>query len=391
MLDQMVAQAQQYMAQHQMTGWLVHSYRGSNPLFAELVGPTPMLTRPCFLYIPSEGGARILGHHVDAGALEHSGVSPVSYRDRPSMVALLQGVLPENGNVAMEYSPMGAIPRASRVDAGTIELVRSLGVEVVSSADLLQYATQRWDERQLASHQRAADALGRIVLEAFDYVGNNLADPVNEYQVARFIRERFGEDGLESPDGPIVAVNAHGSDPHYLPQPEGSSLIGDGDWLLIDLWAKEIHKDSIYADITWVAYVGEQVPSLHQEVFQTVTGARDAALGFLQERSQGGRNSEGWEADAVARQFIEQAGYGDYFTHRLGHSLGLEVHGEAVNLDGFETYDTRTILPSIGFTIEPGIYLPEFGMRSEIDVFMYETGPLATTPVQQDIVLVARR
>ena len=249
--SQVVVQAQEYMASHQLAGWLIHSYRGSNPLFSELLGPTSMLTRPCFLYIPSDGSAEILGHHVDAGALEHSGLAPTTYRDRPSMIALLEKFLPTGTNVAMEYSPMGAIPRASRVDAGTMELVRSLGIAVVTSADLLQYATQRWDEVQLASHQRAAGALGRIVLEAFEYAGDNLVDPVNEHQVAQFIRERFKDEGLESPDGPIVAVNEHGSDPHYLPLLEGSSPIKRGDWLLIDLWAKETSNASVYADITW--------------------------------------------------------------------------------------------------------------------------------------------
>ena len=389
--DRVVAEAQQYMAQGRMAGWLVHSYRGSNPLLVDLIGEGAMLTRPCFLYIPRHGSVQALGHHVDAGALEQIGLSPMAYRDRSSMIALLQEVLPTDGSVAMEYSPMGTIPRASRVDGGTLELVRSLGVDVVSSADLLQYATQRWSDAQLASHQRAADALGRIVLQAFDYVGRNLDHPVDEHQVAQFIRNRFAEEGLESADGPVVAVNGNGSDPHYLPTPQASSPIGDGDWLLIDLWAKETAANSVYADITWVAYCGQEAPPQHQEVFQVVTGARDAALDFLQRQAQQGESTEGWQADAVARRHISEAGYGDYFTHRLGHSLGAEVHGEAVNLDGFETHDTRTILPGIGFTIEPGVYLPQFGMRSEIDVFMHPDGPRATTAVQREVALAQRR
>lgn len=385
--DRVVTEAQEYMTRQGMAGWLVHSYRGSNPLFAELLGETSMLTRPCFLYIPSNGNPLVLGHHVDAGALEYSGLAPTKYRDRPSMISQLQSLLPTGGNVAMEYSPLGAIPRASHVDAGTVELVRSLNVEVVSSADLLQYATQRWGDQQLDSHLRTANALGRIVLEAFEYAGAHLRNPVNEFQVAQFIHRKFEEADIESPDGPIVAVNEHGSDPHYLPQREGSSLIQEGDWLLVDLWAKETTVGSVYADITWVAYMGPEAPPRYQEVFDTVTGARDAALEFLQERAHDGQPVEGWEVDAVAREYIAQAGYEDHFTHRLGHSLGSEVHGEAVNLDGFETHDTRTILPGVGFTIEPGIYLPEFGMRSEIDVFMYESGPEATTPIQHRIVL----
>ena len=389
--DHVTRQAQEYMGHHMLDGWLVHSYRGSNPLFAELLGPTPMLTRPCFLYIPSSGEPQVLGHHVDAGALEHSGLAPTTYRDRPSMITLLQKVLPATSKVAMEYSPMATIPRASHVDAGTVELIRSLGTTVVSSADLLQHSTQRWNDAQLASHLKAANALGRIVLEAFEYAGSHLRNPVNEYQVAQFILHEFDEAGMETSDGPIVAVNEHGSDPHYLPQANNSSPIRQGDWLLIDLWAKEAAAASVYADITWVAFMGAEAPSRHQSVFDTVIGARDASLEFLCQRASDERPVEGWEVDAVARHYIKEAGYGDHFTHRLGHSLGTEVHGEAVNLDGFETHDTRTIVPGIGFTIEPGIYLPEFGMRSEIDVFMYQSGPEATTPIQQDVVLVLPR
>ena len=288
----------------------------------------------------------------------------------------------------MEYSPMGVIPRVSRVDAGTVELVQSLGVEVVSSADLLQYATQRWSEAQLASHLRAADKLGRIVLQAFEYTAQYPGNARTEYEVAQYIRESFRGDGLASPDGPVVAVNEHGSDPHYAPRPEASSPITEGDWLLIDLWAKEVTEGSVYADITWVAYFGEQVPPRQQEVFQVVTGARDASLDFLQQQARAGQSVEGWEVDAVARTYINSAGYGDYFTHRLGHSLGHEVHGEAVNLDGFETHDTRHIIPGIGFSIEPGIYLPEFGVRSEIGAYMSEEGPYASSPVQREVVLI---
>ena len=298
----------------------------------------------------------------------------------------------------MEYSPQNALPRVSRVDGGTIELVRSLGVEVVSSADLMQYATQRWTPRQLEGHRRSADLLGKIVNQAFQYIGEQLAGGVTEYDVAEFIRSRFAEENLEAADGPIVAVNAHSSDPHYEPSAQGSSLVQPGDWVLIDLWAKEIDNPdsllveasagSVYADITWVAYVGDSVPARHQEIFDIVIGSRDAALAYLQDSFQQGVSVQGWQADAVAREYIAQKGYGEYFTHRLGHSISYEVHGEAVNLDGFETHDTRQIIPGIGFSIEPGIYLPEFGVRSEIDAYMSEEGPYASSPVQREVVLI---
>ena len=292
----------------------------------------------------------------------------------------------------MEYSPLGALPRASKVDAGTVELVRSLGVDVVSSADLLQYSTQRWAEEQLSSHTRSAKKLGCIVLGAFDYIGRNLAYGPTEYQVAEFIRGRFQEEGLHSPTGPVVAVNGNASDPHYEPSSVGSSAIQRGDWVLIDLWAKAISEtfagDSVYADITWVAYVGEQVPDKYQEVFQVVIAARDSALGYLESSAREGVTPQGHQVDRVAREYLALCGYGDYFTHRLGHSISHEVHGDAVNLDSFETEDTRSIIPGICFSIEPGIYLPEFGVRSEIDVFMSEEGPTVTTPVQREVVLI---
>ena len=327
-------------------------------------------------------------HHVDAGRFIDSGVESVVYRHRDSLLEALKEVLNGVSSVAMEYSPQNALPRVSRVDAGTVELVRGLGVEVVSSADLMQHATQRWTPQQLEGHKSAAAKLGSIVNQAFDYIGTQLLEGASEYDVAEFIRRRFREEGLETADGPIVSINAHCSDPHYEPEPQGSSVIKAGDWVLIDLWAKENKAGSVYADITWVAYVGDRAPQRHQEIFDIVAGARDASLGFLLESHRKGDTVQGWQADAVARDHITQRGYGEYFTHRLGHSIGYEVHSEAVNLDGFETHDTRPIIPGICFSIEPGIYLPEFGVRSEIDVFMSESGPYATSPVQREVVLI---
>ena len=389
---QMVREAREYMLRNPqlgLNGWLIHDYGHSNPIFWQVVGENiGNVTRPCYLFISLSDEPKLLTHHVDAGKFQDAGVELVIYRSRQMMQESLGSLLPAGGYVAMEYSPLGTIPRASKVDAGTVELVRSLGVEVISSADLLQYATQRWGQAQLSSHVRSADKLGRIVLEAFDHIGQTLAQQPTEYQVAEFIRGRFREDGLHSPDGPIVAVNGHASDPHYEPSPEGSSIIQEGDWVLIDLWAKETQKDSVYADITWVAYVGEEVPEKHQEVFQVVATARDAALKYLDGSARQGITLQGHQVDRLARDYIARRGYGDYFTHRLGHSISGEVHGDAVNLDSFETEDTRGILPGICFSIEPGIYLPEFGVRSEIDVYMSEEGPYATTPVQQEVVLI---
>ena len=400
--------AQEFLTRDQLPGWLIHDYRGSNPIFRQVVAPLGHVTRPCLLYIPARGIPTLLVHHVDAGKFASQNGEPDStpnielsiYRSRQTMVESLREVLSGAARVAMEYSPNNELPRVSRVDAGTVELVRSLGPEVVSSADLMQFATQRWTSEQLAGHQRAAEKLGQIVNQAFQHIGRPEIERLGreqpgsdrylptEFEIAEFVRRRFAEEGLEAADGPIVSVNAHCSDPHYEPMPEGSSVIQPGDWVLIDLWAKENRPNSVYADITWVAYVGDRVPERHQSIFDIVIGARDAALIYLQESFQQGLTVQGWQADQVARQYIEARGYGEFFTHRLGHSISYEVHGEAVNLDGFETHDTRQIIPGIGFSIEPGIYLPEFGVRSEIDVYMSEAGPYASSPVQRDVVLI---
>ena len=284
--QEIAAEAQQFLSEEALSGWLVHDYRSSNPIFAQVVAASGHVTRPCYLYIPASGQPSLLTHHVDAGKFaDASAVEGDTltlqlkvYSSRKSLLQLLEDTLDGATRVAMEYSANNELPRVSRVDGGTIELVRSLGVEVVSSADLMQYATQRWTVEQLAGHRRAAEKLGVIVNEAFARIGQRLDGGVTEYEIAEFIRSRFREEGLEAADGPIVSINAHCSDPHYEPDAEGSSTFRPGDWVLIDLWAREATPESIYADITWTAYVGDRVPETYQQVFDIVTGARDAAL-----------------------------------------------------------------------------------------------------------------
>ncbi|MBI4203139.1 MAG: aminopeptidase P family protein [Chloroflexi bacterium] len=377
------------MIKARLDGWLVFDYQGMNPVLRYVLGDVRNITRPCFLLVTPQGIARVLAHHVDAGRFAGTGLDVLAYLGRADLAQklaiLLSGL---SGPVAMEYSPMGALPRASRVDGGTLELVRSLGVQVVSSADLFQYATQRWSAAQLASHQRAAAALGQTVLEAYRFIGANLSSGVTEYDVARYICQQYARHGLIAGDGPVVAADAHAGDPHFDPTPQNSARLGPGQWVLIDLWAREPGDAGAYADITWVGFIGEPVPPRHQQVFDLVCHARDAALDFMTEAFSQGREVQGWEVDRVAREIIERAGYGPYFTHRLGHSLGVSVHADAVNLDSHETYDTRTLLPGLAVTIEPGIYLPDFGMRSEIDVYLAEDGPQVTTAIQRQVVLV---
>ncbi|MDP7412644.1 MAG: M24 family metallopeptidase [SAR202 cluster bacterium] len=387
-IDTVIQQAQNFMAAEGISGWLLYEYRGLNPIFWDTLGPVSNVTRPCWLWMPAEGEPQLIVSFVDHGRFAHIEVETITFVNRQQMTARLREALMDAVKVAMEYSPNAALPRVSRIDAGTKEFVTGLGVEIVSSADLLQYASQRWDEDQLKSHEIAAQKLSQIVNEAFDHIGASLASGITEYAVAEFIRGRFREEGLVVTDGPAVAVNEHASDPHFDPTDPDAPAIKEGDWVLIDLWARLPGDDSMFGDITWTAYVGDKVPAKHREVFDAVIDARDAALDELEKAHRDGRVLEGWELDKVAREHITRSGYAEFFNHRLGHSLGREVHSNAVNLDGWETRDTRKVITGIGLTIEPGIYLPEFGVRSEIDVFMSKDGPVVTTEVQREIVLI---
>ena len=380
--------ARQYMAGHGIGGWLIYDYRYSNPVMADALGPVAFLTRPFWLWIPADSAPVLMPSAVDLSRFGGIDVEKRAWSRRVEMIELVHGAVAGAGKVAMEYSPRGELPRAARVDAGTVELVREAGVEVVSSADLFQHATQRWGPDQLASHRRAADLLSEIVLEAYGFIGERVAGGVTEFDVAEFIRSRFGQRGLAILDGPVVAANANSSDPHYEPRRDGSAAIREGDWVLIDLWSHLEGPDTMAADITWTGYVGTEPPTRHREVFDVVIRARDAAVSALAEAHSRGETMMGWEVDRVARDAIEAAGYGAYFTHRLGHSIGREIHSNAVNLDGFETMDTRGVVPGICFSVEPGIYLPEFGVRSEIDVFMSGDGPVVTTRMQREPVVV---
>ena len=386
-IESVVSSAQEHLRTEGVDGWLVYDYRGMNPVFRDAVGDIANLTRPCWFWIPASGEPRLLLSYVDRGRFDHLGIDSTAFVSRREMVDRLRETLGGARRVAMEYSPNGGLPRMSRVDGGILELVRGLGVEVVPSADTVQYATQRWSEQQLTSHLEAAEKLGAIVQDAFRYVGQNLGS-VTEHDVAEFIRSRFLESGLEVTDGPVVAVNEHSSDPHFEPTADNAAAIRRGDWLLIDLWSRLDGGDTMFADITWTAYVGDRVPQAHQRVFDAVVGARDAAVAAMASAFEAGVELQGWEVDAVARDYIAQAGFGGYFNHRLGHSIGREVHGNAVNLDGWETHDTRRLVPGICVSVEPGIYLPEFGVRSEIDVYVAEDGPRVTTDVQRAVVLI---
>jgi Xaa-Pro aminopeptidase len=389
--DARVVEIQRVLNEHAIEGWLFYDFRGSDPLGYRvlLLDQHMHVTRRWYYWIPAEGSAQKLLHRIEPYVLDLLPGQSSTYVSWEQQQELLGRLLKGRRRIAMQYSPMNAVPYVSRVDAGTIELVRSFGVEVVSSGDLIQLFEARWTDRQLESHQYAAAALRRIVDESFDHVRTAVGGgkPLTEYGLQQFILSRIGDAGMVTSSAPIAAVNAHSADPHYGPSAAASATITRDNLVLIDLWAKQAVPGSVYADITWTAYAGATVPEKHRTVFGIVRQGRDTALEFARANMQAGQRPFGYEVDAACRRVIESAGYGAQFVHRTGHSIGEEVHGNGANIDGLETRDTRRLMPRTCFSIEPGIYLPgEFGIRSELDVFLTDRDALVFgLPLQSEL------
>ena len=413
-----IAAIQQALREAGLDGWLFYDFRGSDPLAARILklDLSRHTTRRWYYLIPAQGTPIKILHKIEPHALDNVPGESQFYLSWQEQHECLRQALASLGRqsrkptrvwgswtsepisrgaqapvrIAMQYSPLNAIPYVSRVDAGTIELVRSLGAEVVTSADLVQRFEAVWTKDQYASHCEAAAKLRQIVDEAFARVREEIARDATftERDLQQDILARITARGMHTYAPPIAAANAHAADPHYSPPEHGSSPIQRGDLVLIDLWAKNTAPGSMYGDITWTGYVGKTVPARHAEVFTIVASARDAAIAFVQQEVRAGRFPRGGDVDDVCRRVIRQAGYGDRFIHRTGHSIGEEVHGNGANIDNLETGDGRRLLPHTCFSIEPGVYLPgEFGIRSEVDVYLTETDALVTgVPIQTAIV-----
>ena len=386
---------QRALADQGLDGWLLYDFHGQNPTAVAALGlGGHMLTRRWAWLVPARGEPRLLVHAIEIGSFPaHVPGRREAYASWQSFQAGLASMLSSlpGRRVAMEYFPLAGIPYLSRVDAGTIELVRSLGAEVVSSAELVQLFLCRFDDRQIESHARACRAIDEAKDDAFARVAeaHRQGREPAEHEIQAFLMARFAERGLLTDHPPIVAVNGHAGDPHYVPSAERPTPIRQGDLLLIDLWAKEPRPDDPYADITWMAYCGDRPPDAVQEVFSVVAGARDAGFALVRQAWSEGRRIEGWEVDRVVRDHIAARGYGDRFVHRTGHSIGFaSAHGDGANLDDLETRDTRPLLERTAFSIEPGIYMPErgIGVRLEIDVVMAPTGPCIFSKLQEELV-----
>jgi len=390
-----VAAIQAALAEQRIDGWLLYDFRGSNPIARAVIGfdESQIGTRRWFYLIPRQGEPVAILHVIEPHALRGAPGKTVLYRSWKELEALLHEHLRNLPRVAMEYSPGAAIPYVGRVDAGTVEMVSAAGVEVVSSADLVQIFESRWTPDQKALHDRAARDTLVAKDEAFALIRERLAAGVSvkESEVQSFIVARFDARGLTSDHPCIVAVNDHASDPHFETSPGPQDReVRKGDLVLIDLWAKVAGDPrAVYYDATWMGYCGPQVPARMREVWEAVKDARDAAVVFVTDAVASGRTIHGYEVDDVARGVIEKRGFGPYFLHRTGHSIGYQVHGNGVNIDNLETRDQRQIIPGVCFSIEPGVYLPEFGVRSEIDMYVGEGQAEVTGDIQREILVLA--
>jgi Xaa-Pro aminopeptidase len=374
-----------------LDGWLLYDFHGSNPIARSVVGLQnggKMTTRRWFYLVPAQGEPRALVHAIEPDTLAHLPGQTRRYAGREALDRELDALLEGTGRVAMEYSPENAIPYVARVDAGTVEAVRRRGVEVVSSGDLVQRFEARWTPEGLESHLSASAALYRVKDRTFEAIGQALRrrTPITEYDVQQWMAGWFDEEGLVSDAHPVVAAMENAGNPHYQPQATASRAIGAGELVLLDLWGKLARKGAIYADITWVGFTGPSVPDEFARAFAAAAGAREAALALTVESARSGADLRGWQVDKAARQVLIDAGYDAQILHRTGHSLGENVHGNGVHMDDYETHDDRRLLPGTGFTIEPGLYFADFGIRSEINMIVRDNDATVTGPRQNEMI-----
>jgi Xaa-Pro dipeptidase len=386
-----VAAIQQTLRTANLDGWLLYDFHGSNPIAARLAGLTTgshMTTRRWYYLIPADGQPRGLVHAIEQHNLDHLPGDKSVYAGRQELDKGLTRLLTGVRRIAMEYSPMCAIPYLSRVDAGTAEAVRSKGVEIFSSGDLVQQFEASWTPAQLASHQTASASLYRIKDRAFDTASAAVkaGRVLSEYQLQQLMVTWFEEEGLVSDSAPVVAVDGNAGNPHYLPVATGSRAISADQVLLLDLWGKTREPGAVFADITWVGVTSARVPAETARAFEAIAQARDTAVSLVEQAAREGRELRGWEVDRAARTVLLGSGYGEHILHRTGHSLGENVHGNGVHLDDYETHDDRRVLPGTGFTVEPGLYFESFGVRTEVNVFRGEREAKVTGPSQQEVV-----
>jgi Xaa-Pro aminopeptidase len=390
-----IAAVQAALKEDGIDAWLLYDFRGLNPIASDVtaVGRQGghLATRRWYYLIPAAGEPRALVHAIEPHALAHLPGHSERYAGHEQLEAGLRRLVSGFQRIAMEYSPRCAIPYIARVDAGTVERIRGYGVDVVSSGDLVQRFSAVWGASEIASHVEASEKLYRVKDRAFEAIAARTRDrvPTTEYDIQQLMVKWFTEERLLTDSEPMVSAMENAGNPHYLPTASKSRVISADELVLLDLWGKVDRQGSVFADITWVGYTGTRVPDRYARAFGAVARARDAALAFVQQAVQGGRAVRGWEVDRAASSVLKEAGYAAEILHRTGHSLGETVHGDGVNMDDYETHDDRRLLPGTGFTIEPGVYFSDFGVRSEINMIVSERDARVTGPVQPEILALA--
>jgi len=371
--------------------WLFYDHHHRDPIAYRLLGLPEklMVTRRWYYLVPAQGEPTKLVHKIEAGHLD---LLPGIKRQYSAWQELFEGVkamLAPHHDIAMQYSPNNIVFYVSLVDGGTVEMVRGFGKNIVSSADLVALFEATWTDEQIKTHFEARDAIDAITAAAFPEIGRRVRNGgAKEHEIQQWFLEAFRRENLVTDDPPIVAVNANSGNPHYEPSPDHPVPIREGDFVLLDVWAKKNTPGAVYYDITWTGFVGKAASDKQREVFKVVSGARDAGVKTVKAAIADGRRIAGWEVDRATRDYINQAGYGDYFIHRTGHSIGTEVHANGANMDDLEIHDERQILPNSCFSIEPGIYLPDFGVRSEVNVLVRPKAAEVTGKIQSEIVII---
>ena len=386
-----ISDVQQALKADGIDAWLLYDFRGLNPIALDVTGVARqgghLATRRWYYLIPATGEPHGLVHAIERNTLAHLPGTTEQYAGRDQLEAGLRRLLAGTGTVAMEYSPACAIPYVARIDAGTVELVRQSGATVVSSADLVQRFSSVWDAAATATHRTASEMLYGVKDRAFEAIAQRLRDGIatNEFDIQQLMAGWFQAEGLISDSAPNVSAAENAGNPHYLPTATAHRGIDRDDLVLLDLWGKLDRAGAVFADITWMGYTGRIVPERFRKAFAAVAAARDAAVRLVQDAIAADRELRGWEVDRAASSVLREAGYGAHILHRTGHSLGESVHGNGVNIDDYETHDDRRLLPGTGFTIEPGVYFNDFGVRTEINMVVATREATVTGPVQTEI------
>jgi Xaa-Pro dipeptidase len=386
-----LAAIQAALRERNIDAWLFYDHHHRDPIAYSVLGlrGDQMVTRRWFYLVPANGEPAKLVHKIEPGHLDTLPGSKRQYSGWQELFDQVKAMLINHRDIAMQYSPNNLIFTVSLVDGGTLDLIRGLGKNVVSSADLVAQFEATWTDEQIKSHFAARDAIDAITAAAFQEIGRRVANGgTHEYEIQQWLMEAFRRDNLVADDPPVVAVNANSSNPHYDPHPENSKPIRQGDFVLLDIWAKKNTPGAVYYDITWTGFVGKSPSDRMREIFDVVRQARDIGVQTVREAVAAARPIAGWEVDRAVRNYIRRADFEQYFIHRTGHSIGTDVHANGANMDDLEIHDERRILPNSCFSIEPGIYLPEFGVRSEVNVLVRAKTAEVTGKMQSEIITI---